>query len=146
MPFVRWDGVMLLILWVFAFAHPTSGLPFALTLVPFLLCVSAGWAAGDVSLLAYIQSQLSEEYGTQAIEGVSPLGAVMGFLYSSYIILYTVISLAVGRVFDHYFSIGEPNMGFFWVSGVFLTCCGVIIVASSFVPPGSWALNTKPQA
>lgn len=146
LPFVRFDGAALSILWVFAFSHPTSGMTFALCLAPFLVFVSAGWAAGDVSLLAYIQSQLAQDYGDHAIDGVSPLGAVMSFLYSSYIIMYTVVSVCVGHIFDYYFNRNDPSMAFLWISGVFMSMCGIIIVASSFIPPGSWHINPKPQA
>lgn len=31
--------------------------------------------------------------------------------------------------------------GFFWISGVFLSLCGVVILLSTFLPPGSWAVN-----
>lgn len=35
-------------------------------------------------------------------------------------------------------------MGFFWIAGVMLSCCGATIFASTFIPSGSCALN--PQA
>lgn len=83
---------------------------------------------GDVSLLAYIQTELAEKMareeeekgivngqhsrsveGEGEEEGVNRLGAVMGFLYSSYIVLFMLISFLVGRILDHYFEKGEKG-------------------------------------
>jgi hypothetical protein len=61
-----------------------------------------GWAAGDVSLAAYIQASLAgNDHGHP---GVSALGAVMAFLYSSYIVMYAVLGVLLGRVFDNDFT------------------------------------------
>jgi hypothetical protein len=70
----------------------------------------------QVSLLAYIQSQLGNHH--DVVHGVSPLGAVMGFLYSTYIVLYTVIAIGIGRIFDHFNTRGEPHK----VSGLSYRC------------------------
>lgn len=60
--------------------------------------VSFGWAAGDVSLAAYIQSTLAKLENKD--KDVSALGAVMAFLYVTYIVLYAVISTLLGRWVD----------------------------------------------
>jgi ABC-type uncharacterized transport system fused permease/ATPase subunit len=60
--------------------------------------ISFGWAAGDVSLAAYIQSALAKLENKD--KDVSALGAVMAFLYVLYIILYAVISTVLGRWVD----------------------------------------------
>jgi hypothetical protein len=61
-----------------------------------------GWAAGDVSLAAYIQASLAgNDHGHP---GISALGAVMAFLYSSYIVMYAVLGVLLGRVFDNDFT------------------------------------------
>ena len=46
--------------------------------------ISFGWAAGDVSLAAYIQAALTRE--EKEDDDISNLGAVMSFLYASYIV------------------------------------------------------------
>lgn len=40
---------------------------------------------------------------------MSPLGAVVSFLYSSYIIGYTALSIGVGRFLDRFNALGEPE-------------------------------------
>jgi len=52
----------------------------AATFVP----ISFGWAAGDVSLAAYIQASLARGGGATTA-GISTLGAVMSFLYVTYV-------------------------------------------------------------
>ena len=102
-----------------------------------------GWAAGDVSLAAYIQNQLSFSHHPHA-DKVSHLGAVMAFLYSSYILIFTVISPIMGRVFDMYNVNGNIEVAFFWVCGVGIAVfCAIIIFGSTYIPPGSWAWNPK---
>ncbi|KAJ2913947.1 hypothetical protein MD484_g6478, partial [Candolleomyces efflorescens] len=60
--------------------------------------ISMGWAAGDVSLAAYIQAMLSES--AFHYERVSALGAVMAFLYTTYIVLYAALSVVLGHIID----------------------------------------------
>lgn len=52
----------------------------AATFIP----ISFGWAAGDVSLAAYIQASLARG-GDATTAGISTLGAVMSFLYVTYV-------------------------------------------------------------
>lgn len=56
--------------------------------------ISFGYAAGDVSLVAYIQGQL------QASEHKDDLPAVMSFLYTAYVVVYAVCSPMLGRYVD----------------------------------------------
>lgn len=67
LPFVRWDALALSLCWVFALGPPAGGaVHFLSAVAPLLLCVSGGWAAGDVSLLAYIQTHIGNHY-TQTV-------------------------------------------------------------------------------
>lgn len=63
-----------------------------------MIPISFGWAGGDCSLAAYIQSTLARMEDDD--DDVSALGAVMAFLYVSYIILYSTISTLLGRWVD----------------------------------------------
>ena len=112
------------------------------------LPISYGWAAGDVSLSAFVQSFLSK------LESVDPevsaLGAVMSFLYVSYIILYSIVSTVVGKWVDGQL---RPYTGTARVEptrevlkktgGVHFTVVGIVIFASTFIPKGAFALNPK---
>lgn len=139
LPWVRIDAVTLCVLWVFAYADASQATALACGLIPVMMVLSGAWAAGDVSLLAYIQSNLPEEEDES--NKVSPLGAVMGFLYASYVVISTLLIYGLGRVFDYFIADGNVRGGFFWVAGVGITCFGVLIFASTFVPKGSFALN-----
>jgi len=63
-----------------------------------MIPISFGWAGGDCSLTAYIQTTLSKMKDDD--EDISALGAVMAFLYVLYLILYSVISTLLGRWVD----------------------------------------------
>jgi hypothetical protein len=80
-PWLRIDALMLLIVWYIPYWRPPPGRVqdawmVAATFIP----LSFGWAAGDVSLAAYIQAALARMEGNT--RNVSSLGAVMAFLYS----------------------------------------------------------------
>lgn len=111
----------------------------AATFVP----VSFGWAAGDVSLAAYIQALLQREESNY--DDVSPLGAVMAFLYSTYIIIYAVMSPLLGRYIDSVSARNNRDIhdAVFNIAGVQFTVLAVVIIASTFIPQGSWAFNPK---
>lgn len=67
--------------------------------------LSFGWAAGDVSLVAYVQSQLQNQEGSGgAYDGISQLSAVMSCLYSTYIVLYAIMSPVLGNYIDRVYN------------------------------------------
>jgi hypothetical protein len=92
-PFLRLDALMLLIIWYLPFYRPPRISPIvawkmAATFIP----ISFGWAAGDVSLAAYIQASLARG-GEATTAGISTLGAVMSFLYVTYVRPPVLLSL-----------------------------------------------------
>ncbi|KAG0018138.1 hypothetical protein BGZ81_010385 [Podila clonocystis] len=146
LPWLRLDALGLLIVWILPYSHPKvpeESLSFAWTLAAIWVPVSFGWAAGDVSLAAYIQSALA------AIERpddkVSPLGAVMAFLYSFYIILYAILGPVLGSVIDKAFDSGKGDIrpALVNVGGVMYTVVAVVLLAATFIPKGSFALNPE---
>ena len=83
-PFIRIDALLLLIVWYLPFYHPTpNSVGEAWKIAGTFIPISFGWAAGDVSLAAYIQSSLARVESKTT--GVSALGAVMSFLYVLYV-------------------------------------------------------------
>ncbi|KAH8716881.1 major facilitator superfamily domain-containing protein [Phaeosphaeriaceae sp. PMI808] len=142
MPWLRIDALALLIVWYLPFWHPVRGdvaqaWIVAATFVP----ISFGWAAGDVSLAAYIQASLARiESQTQ---NVSALGAVMAFLYSSYIVTYAIASVCLGTYIDRvsYKNNEQVQTAIFNVAGVQYTVIFVLVLAATFVPKGAFALN-----
>lgn len=60
--------------------------------------ISYGWAGGDCSLSAYIQATVGTLEDDD--DDISALGAVMAFLYVSYIVMYAIISTLLGRWVD----------------------------------------------
>jgi hypothetical protein len=98
---------MLLIVWFLPYWYPPMGqVSQAWVVAGAFMPVSFGWAAGDVSLAAYIQASLARiESNTK---NVSALGAVMAFLYSTYVILYAITSPTLGKYID---SVSAKNNG-----------------------------------
>lgn len=83
-PFIRLDAIGLLIPWYLAFFRPTgNSTTVAWAIGASLIPVSLGWAAGDVSLTAYIQASLAKAEWSSS--GISALGSVMTFLYVLYV-------------------------------------------------------------
>ena len=146
-PWLRLDVLLISFVWVLPFIrlNAADAVGSAWILAPFMALISFGWSAGDVSLAAYIQSRLnnlstSDKYTT-------PLGAVMSFLYVVYLITYYVLNLLMSMVRDNYTNAKKSNTELFvLIGGVFMSVCGVIILASTFIPRGSFAFNPDPDA
>ncbi|KAG0378715.1 hypothetical protein BGX24_003001 [Mortierella sp. AD032] len=142
-PWLRLDALGLLIIWILPYSYPdpTKALNFAWTLAAIWIPVSFGWAAGDVSLAAYIQSSLSKM--ERPDDKVSPLGAVMAFLYCFYIVLYAILGPTLGKYIDKSFLENNKDIhpALMNVGGVLYTCVCVVLLAATFIPKGSFALN-----
>jgi hypothetical protein len=147
-PWIRVDAIMLLAIWYLPFWYPQPNqVKYAWLVGATFLPISFGWAAGDVSLAAYIQATLARV--EPRTKNVSALGAVMACLYTTYIIVYAITSPLLGRYIDSVFNeTGGLNSGAIHgailnVGGVQYSIMCVVIFASTFVPVGSWAWNPK---
>lgn len=76
--------------------------------------------------------------------GVSPLGAVMSFLYASYIVFNAVLSSVLGKVIDNdYVRTRTITNALRHVAGIqFSVCCGIILLAT-LIPRGAFSFNPK---
>ena len=143
-PWLRIDALMLLIVWYLPYWYPPTGeLRQAFVVFATFIPVSFGWAAGDVSLAAYIQAALARRESTT--RNVSALGSVMAFLYSTYIVIYAVANPMIGRYIDR---VSRENDGDIHSAvrnfvGVHFTVIGVVIMAATFIPKGSLSLNPR---
>ncbi|KAI8830828.1 hypothetical protein BJ741DRAFT_587690 [Chytriomyces cf. hyalinus JEL632] len=90
-------------------SQPGTSTTFAWMLAGLFMFISMGWAAGDVSLAAYVQSQLEHNEEEELTGEVSPLGAVMAFLYSSYIAIYFGLNYGLGKYLDVYANKGQGH-------------------------------------
>ncbi|KAJ4990636.1 hypothetical protein SVAN01_03867 [Stagonosporopsis vannaccii] len=144
MPWLRIDALALMIVWYLPFWHPPEGdVGQAWIVAATFLPISFGWAAGDVSLAAYIQASLARlESDTK---NVSALGAVMAFLYSSYIVTYAIASVCLGTYIDRVSDANKENIqsAIRNVAGIQFTIIAVLVMASTFVPKGAFAWNPK---
>ncbi|KLJ09222.1 hypothetical protein EMPG_15363 [Blastomyces silverae] len=146
-PWIRLDAVMLLIVWYLPFWRPPAGqVGYAWIVAATFLPISFGWAAGDVSLAAYIQATLARV--ESKTKNVSALGAVMAFLYTTYIVLYAITSPVLGRYIDHVFNEsggtengGDIHLAILNIGAVQFTILSVVILAATFVPQGAFAFN-----
>ncbi|KAH8101190.1 major facilitator superfamily domain-containing protein [Cristinia sonorae] len=144
LPWLRLDAIALNLVWILpTFAiKAQKNVTWAWKVAGCFIPISFGWAAGDVSLAAYIQSALSDSSFSHA--HVSALGAVMAFLYSTYIVLNAVLSYLLGKVFDREFEKQKSILtALKTVGGVqFSVACGIILI-STFIPQGAFAINPK---
>jgi hypothetical protein len=161
MPWLRIDALALLIVWYLPFWHPPKGdVGQAWIVAATFLPISFGWAAGDVSLAAYIQASVNLSHSlTQPAhimnrslariesdtKNVSALGAVMAFLYSSYIVTYAIASVCLGTYIDRVSDANNDNVqsAIRNVAGIQFTIIAVLVMTSTFVPKGAFALNPK---
>ena len=106
--------------------------------------ISSGWAAGDVSLAAYIQSRL-HDVGSDN-EFTTPLGAVMSFLFVTYLVGFYVLNLLMSMVRDYYV-VNQKNLIelFVLIGGAFFTVAGLVTMISTFIPRNSFAWNPEPD-
>ncbi|PPQ82284.1 hypothetical protein CVT25_008434 [Psilocybe cyanescens] len=145
LPWLRLDALLLNIVWILPHfsTRATNDVTWAWKIAGCFIPISWGWAAGDVSLAAYIQSSLSSDPKFKHAN-VSALGAVMAFLYSTYIVLNAVFSSVLGKVFDKDFTKnGNIIYSLKMVGGVhFSVACGIILL-STFIPKGAFAINPK---
>ncbi|KAL4805597.1 hypothetical protein BDV18DRAFT_21842 [Aspergillus unguis] len=147
-PWLRLDAVLLLITWYLPFWRPQQHqVSMAWIAAATFLPISFGWAAGDVSLAAYIQASLARVESKTS--NVSSLGAVMAFLYSTYIVLYAITSPLLGSYIDHiYGETGGTEHGNIFeairnVGSVQFSVVAVLVLAATFVPRGSMSLNPQ---
>ncbi|EAT91225.1 hypothetical protein HBI56_017360 [Parastagonospora nodorum] len=144
MPWLRIDALALLIVWYLPYWHPPKNdVGQAWIVAATFMPISFGWAAGDVSLAAYIQASLARiESQTQ---NVSALGAVMAFLYSTYIVTYAIASVCLGTYIDRVSDRNndEVQSAIFSVAGVQFTVIFVLVMTATFVPKGAFSLNPK---
>ncbi|CAF1350173.1 unnamed protein product [Adineta steineri] len=141
LPWLRIDALMLLIIWYIPYYYPPAGeVKYAWFIALSFIPISFGWAAGDVSLIAYIQSSLTHLETKH--KNVSVLGSVMAFLYSSYIIMYAILNPILGKYIDYvYNSTGSVRPALFYTAAIQLTAILIIVFLSTFIPKGSFALN-----
>lgn len=142
MPWLRLDACALLIVWYLAFWHPavndvTQAWVVAATFVP----ISFGWAAGDVSLAAYIQAMLHRQENEH--KDVSALVTVMAFLYSTYIVIYSIASPLLGRYVDKVSTANNGNVheAVFNIGGVQFTIITAIVLLATLIPRGAFSWN-----
>ncbi|OCL12411.1 hypothetical protein AOQ84DRAFT_395705 [Glonium stellatum] len=147
-PWLRLDSLMLLIVWYLSYWRPAQlDVKYAWMVAGTFIPISFGWAAGDCSLAAYIQASLARAESNT--KNVSALGAVMAFLYSTYIVTYAITSPLLGRYIDSvYKKTGGSNGGHIQeaiqnVAGVQFTVIFVLVMAATFIPQGAYSFNPK---
>lgn len=142
LPWLRLDALALNIVWVLPTFSVNSAkdVSWAWRVAGSFIPISMGWAAGDVSLAAYIQSTLSASSFRH--DRVSALGAVMACLYSTYIVLNAVLSSTLGKVIDN----DEDSKILHSLRSVggtqFSVGCAIIFLAT-FIPRNGFSFNPK---
>lgn len=160
-PWLRLNACLLLIVWYLpSWWVPTGRVTDAWVVAATFIPISFGWAAGAVSLTAYIQALLQRQESES--DNVSPLGAVMAFLYCTFIVIDAICSSVLGSYIDKVSAAntnnfakgivpakGYPNgyinarPAVFNVGGVQFTVAAGILLLATLVPKGAWSLNPK---
>lgn len=73
LPYVRWDAAATCLLWALVRGDPSDALGLCFSLFVILAFVSAGWAASNVSIMAYIESQMGLDYDEQVRRPTTPV-------------------------------------------------------------------------
>lgn len=144
-PWIRIDSLMMYLMWTLVYIgdnkNPWIGVGI---IIPLIIPISFGWAAGDVSLLAHIQSNFSKDNNNNPQDDKKKLNAVMSFLYTTYIIFITFIANGIGYLFDKYKTENDPRQGLFYVAGIMMSIFAIIIFMSTFIPPkNDWVNDEK---
>ena len=141
LPWLRFSALLLLIVWYIPYYYPpANNVKYAWIIALTFLPISFGWAASDIALAAHIQSSMTRL--DSSYEDLSVLGAVMSFLYSSYIIMYAVANPILGKYIDNVYKLrGNIGPALVYTVGVQFTVIMVIVLASTFIPSGALAFN-----
>jgi MFS family permease len=143
LPWLRISALLLLIVWYIPYCYPpANSIKYAWIIGSTFIPISFGWAASDIALAAHIQSSMTRL--ESSYEDVSVLGAVMSFLYSSYIIIYAIANPFLGKYIDSVYKVrGTIRPALFYTVGVQFTLIMAIILASTFIPSGAFSFNPK---
>jgi hypothetical protein len=141
LPWLRLSALVLIIIWYIPFCYaPVHSIKYAWIIALTFIPISFGWAAGDIALTAHIQSSMTRLEATN--ENVSVLGAVMSFLYSSYVIIYAIANPMLGKYIDQvYHFTGTIRPALVYTAGVQFTVIMIIVFVSTFIPTGAFAFN-----
>jgi MFS family permease len=141
LPWLRFSALVLLIVWYIPYCYPPiNSIRYAWIIALTFIPISFGWAASDIALAAYIQSSMTRL--EPLYEDVSVLGAVMSFLYSSYIIIYAIANPFLGKYIDHIYKLrGTIRPALVNTVGVQFTLIMIIVFASTFIPSGAFSFN-----
>jgi hypothetical protein len=145
LPFLRFDALALLIIWYipkYTKQIKPHTVLYAWKIAFSWIPISMGWAAGDVSLAAFVQASLARIESQD--KEVSALGAVMAFLFSAYIIIYAVLGSLLGKYIDSVFK-KDKNIyrALVNIGGVQFTVLSAVVIAATFIPKGAFALNPE---
>ncbi|CAF3760267.1 unnamed protein product [Rotaria sp. Silwood1] len=138
---VRFDALMLLIIWYIPFYYPPiNEIKYAWIISASLIPIGFASAIGDISLDAYIQSSLTRLESKH--KNVSPLGAVISFLYSTYIIIYSIANPLLGKHIDYiYNKNGTVHQALIYTASVLLTIIFILMFSATFIPKGTLTFN-----
>ncbi|CAF1557137.1 unnamed protein product [Rotaria magnacalcarata] len=143
LPWSRLDALMLLIVWYIPYYYPPmNNATYAWIVAATYLPIGFASATNDIALNSFIQSSLSGLESKH--KNISVLSAVAAFLYSSYIIIYAILNPLLGKHLDSvYTSTGTIRPAFLNTVAIQMTLISVLVIASTFIPKGSFAFNPK---
>ena len=140
LPWLRMGALVLPLVWVIPFDDvPPGRFDFAWALSLIFLPISFGWAAGDLSLTRFIQTLSAKE---KVQDEISVLGAVMSFLYASYIVIYNILSIVLGRYIDTVFAEdGAIRRALLTIGGLQFSVISIFLLFNTLIPRGAFHFN-----
>lgn len=155
-PWIRFDALTLFVMWYLGFWYPPRDdvkQPFYLAAG--MSCATVGFAACDVAVSAYMQSQLKQRETDGGNFNVA--ASAMGFLNVVWIGTYAALGGVLGKYMDSAWlkdnPAGTPKVeltagqnthhAMTMLAGVQFTIIAVMIFAATFIPKGAVAWNPK---
>ena len=140
LPWLRLGALLLPLAWIIPYDKPPQNqMDLAWTIALIFTPISFGWAAGDLALNRFIQEITAKE---KVMDEISVLGAIMSFLYASYIVLYNTLSIVLGRIIDKDFiQDGNIKRALINVGGIQFAAISGFLLLNTLIPRGGFHLN-----
>jgi len=137
---IRLSAITMIGMWAFVYiGSPSAQWSSIGLLTPVLIIINCGWSSGDVATLTYIQNEFSthiKDITTENSKVSIKLKAIMGLLYSIYVVLMICSANIMGTVFDKFHQdYNAAKNGLFYVSGLMMSFFALIIFISTWLPP-----------
>jgi hypothetical protein len=137
LPWLRFAALSFLLIWMIIFyVPPADELCYAFLLALLFAPLSFGWSAGDQALTMYIEKSAAWRI---VGDDIPLLGAITSFLYASYVVIFVVLSIVLGRFIDS----TETKTALLDIGGIQFSAIAILVLCSTFIPQGALSFNPR---